>query len=200
MTRWAWVLCSALALCPAVAIAQDGDQDGDQAQEAPGTAAADGAASGDPAAPAPPSTLQQLRDGFANPVTPIDRANATGAPQPEPVAAPVEQETGRDDPFSLDGISQTRPEVAPETAFRPSDARPDKLPEMTLRGIGRMNGDDVPTALIDIKGHGLFIVTENDTVSLQSLSESNNVLRIVEITDISVTVEAGSFGELIVVR
>jgi len=62
-----------------------------------------------------------------------------------------------------------------------------------------MSGDVEPTVLLEVGGLGLFIVREGDTISLQNLP-GDNVLRILEINDISVTVEAGSFGELIVVR
>lgn len=114
-------------------------------------------------------------------------------------AGASDQVTLRNDPFSLDGLTEVLPEGVPLlSGFRPAATRP-ALPAMVLRGIGRMNGDDMPTALLDIKGHGLFIVTENETISLQGVS-NDNVLRIVEINDVSVTVEAGSFGELIVVR
>lgn len=118
----------------------------------------------------------------------------------QPVSA-VDEVPSRDDPFSLDGLTEAMPNSGAPLimGFRPAATLPVKLPSMVLRGIGRMNGDDMPTALLDIKGHGLFIVTENETISLQGIS-NDNVLRIVEINEISVTVEAGSFGELIVVR
>jgi len=106
----------------------------------------------------------------------------------------------RDDPFSLEGIIETPPEVAaPGPDFQPAERRPARLPELNLRGIGRMSGDIEPTVLLEVGGLGLFIVREGDTISLQNLP-GDNVLRILEINDISVTVEAGSFGELIVVR
>ncbi len=106
----------------------------------------------------------------------------------------------RNDPFGLEGIAETKPDIAPPPAgFLPAEKRPPRMPQMTLRGIGRMNTDDLPTALLEIEGFGLFIVTENDTISLQGVA-GDNVMRIVNINDISVTVEAGSFGELIVVR
>lgn len=108
----------------------------------------------------------------------------------------------RDDPFSLEGISEVVPEVvmsAPSAGFRPAEVLPKRMPGMVLRGIGRMSDQDQPTALIEIGKFGLFIVTENDTISLQGLP-GDNVLRIVKITEISVTVEAGSFGELIIIR
>ena len=114
--------------------------------------------------------------------------------------ATVDETPPREDPFGLDGIAETEPEVAPPpVGFKPAQTRPAKIPEMMLTGIGRMNGDDAPTALLDIRGHGLFVVTVGDTISLQGLS-GDNVMRIVQINDISVTVEAGSYGELIVVR
>lgn len=139
----------------------------------------------------------------------VDELEAPAIGAPPVIAVPVsvrpvsvvDEVISRDDPFSLDGLTEVLPKGdAPLVmGFRPAATLPVKLPSMVLRGIGRMNGDDMPTALLDIKGHGLFIVTENETISLQGIS-NDNVLRIVEINEISVTVEAGSFGELIVVR
>ena len=116
---------------------------------------------------------------------------------PEPDAPP---EDARDDPFSLEGIVEAPP--APEStarAFRPAEQRPARLPELTLRGIGRMSRDGEPTVLLEVGQLGMFIVRKGDTISLQNLP-GDNVLRILEVTDISVTVEAGSFDEVIVVR
>lgn len=112
----------------------------------------------------------------------------------------VTEDQPRSDPFGLESIAEKAPQVktAPP-GFRPAETLPDRLPAMTLRGIGRMNGKDHPTALIEVGRFGMFVVKENDTISLQGMN-GNNVMRIVEISDISVTVEAGSFGELIVVR
>jgi len=109
-------------------------------------------------------------------------------------------EDQRDDPFSLEGIVEPPSEAKDRGPdFKPSEQRPARLPELNLRGIGRMSGDVEPTVLLEVGGLGLFIVREGDTISLQNLP-GDNVLRILEINDISVTVEAGSFGELIVVR
>lgn len=107
------------------------------------------------------------------------------------------QEATRKDPFALDSIASAAPEAS--ISFRPAEKRPARMPELHLRGIGRMSGGANPTAMLEVKGAGLFVVEVDDTISLQGVT-GDNVLRIVDISDISVTVEAGSFGELIVVQ
>ncbi|MEM6439095.1 MAG: hypothetical protein AAF763_05255 [Pseudomonadota bacterium] len=76
---------------------------------------------------------------------------------------------------------------------------PERLPLLTLKGVGRSALSDPPTAILEIGSLGTFVVRPGDVLSLQNLP-GENVLRIKSIDDISVTVEAGSFGEIIVVR
>ncbi|MEM9044653.1 MAG: hypothetical protein AAGC81_08145 [Pseudomonadota bacterium] len=111
-------------------------------------------------------------------------------------------EAAREDPFSpetifdqsaTEGVQQSR-----QRRFVPA-AVPQRLPEMRLRGIGRSRSLDPPTVLLEIDGHGIFVVTQGDTVTLQS-SRPENVIRIREITDISVILEVGTFGEVIELR
>lgn len=143
---------------------------------------------------------EELSGGAAVNLSQISQVKDMMPAPAEPADAGTEPTGLRADPFALDGIAQKAPQVKPAPpGFRPAETRPVRLPAMTLRGIGRMNSMDQPTALIEIGQFGLFVVTENDTISLQGLN-GDNVMRIVEISDISVTVEAGSFGELIVVR
>lgn len=130
----------------------------------------------------------------------VAMAQDTSAGDSKQATMAIDNAPPRDDPFGLEGIAETVPGVAPPpVGFRPSQTRPKQIPEMLLRGIGRMFSDAAPTALLDIEGYGTFLVSVNDTISLQGLT-GDNVMRIVEISDISVTVEAGSFGELIVLR
>lgn len=127
-------------------------------------------------------------------------ANQTAAQQPqteEGNAAPL-----RTDPFSPTEVFQNptgQSTEARQRRFVPAANRPSRLPELRLRGIARGVGDASPTVLLEIEGYGTYIVTEGDTISLQNLP-AENVIRIREITKISVIIEAGSFGELIVIR
>lgn len=116
--------------------------------------------------------------------------------------APQQNEQTRSDPFSPETIFEQTPQTdgpAARRRFVPAAARPAQLPELTLRGIGRTGGENSPTVLLEVEGHGMFVVREGDTISLQALP-AENVIRIKEITDISVIVETGSFGELIILR
>lgn len=126
-------------------------------------------------------------------------AQEAAATPPVPEAAKPAQ---RVDPFSPAEVFrdvQGPSTEARQRRFVPAITRPARLPELRLRGIAQGDGDDKPTVLLEIKGYGTYVVTEGDTISLQNLA-SENVIRIKDITRISVIVEAGSFGELIVVR
>ncbi|MEM6932765.1 MAG: hypothetical protein AAF526_04180 [Pseudomonadota bacterium] len=121
--------------------------------------------------------------------------------QAPPSEEPAAQE-GRVDPFSPEPIfdpSATEDlDQSRQRRFIPS-AVPQRLPEMRLRGIGRSKFNDAPTVLLEIESHGIFVVTEGDSITLQS-SRPENVIRIREISDISVVLEVGTFGEVIVLR
>lgn len=129
--------------------------------------------------------------------------SAAGQPAQEPLpAGQVNATSERADPFSPTEVFENPTGVSPEVRqrrFIPSATRPARLPELRLRGIARGVGDESATVLLEIDGYGTYIVTEGDTISLQNLP-AENVIRIREITPISVIIEAGSFGELIVVR
>ncbi|MEM7423511.1 MAG: hypothetical protein AAF334_07290 [Pseudomonadota bacterium] len=111
------------------------------------------------------------------------------------------RERERQDPFSPSDVLRENPQLRDQSRrrFVPSEIRPAALPTLRLKGIGQGNPGQAPTVLLEIDGYGIFIVTEGDTISLQDLP-AENVIRIKEITPISVIVESGSFGELIVVR
>jgi len=121
------------------------------------------------------------------------------------VAAQSDTESGQDaeraDPFSADAVlrSASQAPTSSERRFRPAPSLPEQLPLLTLRGVGRSAVSDPPTAILEIGDLGTFVVRPGDVLSLQNLP-GENVLRIKSIDDISVTVEAGSFGEIIVVR
>ncbi|MEM1275123.1 MAG: hypothetical protein AAGH74_01230 [Pseudomonadota bacterium] len=119
----------------------------------------------------------------------------------EEAQAPTEEAT-REDPFSAETIfDQSATEGAQRSRqrrFVPA-AVPQRLPEMRLRGIGRSRSLDPPTVLLEIANHGIFVVSQGDTITLQS-ARPENVIRIREITDISVILEVGTFGEVIELR
>lgn len=124
-------------------------------------------------------------------------------------AGPVEDEEppsseaadARVDPFSADAVLLAPPTegASRERRFLPAPSLPERLPMLTLKGVGRASFSDPPTAILEVGSLGTFVVRPGDVLSLQNLP-GENVLRIKSIDDISVTVEAGSFGEIIVVR
>lgn len=115
------------------------------------------------------------------------------------------QQDAREDPFSRDTVLNAQPRAGGERAFIPAASLPADVPQLTLLGIARTGGAEALTALLEVKEMGVFVVRAGDAISLQrrrapGASAADDVLRIKRISDQSVTVEAGSFGELIVVR
>jgi hypothetical protein len=73
------------------------------------------------------------------------------------------------------------------------------LPKLSLRGIIVQAKDSSPLALLDITGNGVHMVRIGDEISFNA-SDPKQVLKIQSITRLSVTVEVGTLGDLIVVR
>lgn len=72
------------------------------------------------------------------------------------------------------------------------------IPKMHLKGLINENGKDI-AALIEIENSGTYIVREGDTVGLYE-SGSNSVIRIQKINRLNLVVEAGSLGQVLIVR
>lgn len=88
------------------------------------------------------------------------------------------------------------------------------LPSMRLRGlirsardsagvfgaaVGKKPAESQKAALLEIEGAGVFVVREGDTVGLHDLGRSV-VLKVIRVNELSVVVEAGSLGQVIIVR
>ncbi|MDZ7753593.1 MAG: hypothetical protein U5S82_18600 [Gammaproteobacteria bacterium] len=71
------------------------------------------------------------------------------------------------------------------------------IPRMHLRGLVN-DGTDL-AALLEIENAGIYIVREGDTVGLYEMG-SNAVIRVREINRLNLVVEAGSLGQLFIVR
>lgn len=141
--------------------------------------------------------------------------------------APPEVPTGQDgsggrDPFAItarlqrvstggiEGV-QFVPQAEPVTSR--------ELPRMQLRGLIKASSTTtarqirfsgaspesaaedprLKAALLEIDGAGVYVVREGDTVGLHRLGKSS-VLKIIGVTELSVVVEVGTLGEVIVVR
>lgn len=91
-----------------------------------------------------------------------------------------------------------------ELQFVPSTAKQKKLPKMKLRGVIRgAEGEDGQrssvAALLDIKGSGVFVVREGDTIGLHDLG-LDSVIKVVKVDALSLVVETGTLGQVIIVR
>jgi hypothetical protein len=73
-----------------------------------------------------------------------------------------------------------------------------RVPSIRLSGYAEIEGQP-PLALIEIDQHGTHVVRENDVISLQGGS-GDNVLKVIQVTNLTVSVEVGSLGHVIVVR
>jgi len=102
------------------------------------------------------------------------------------------------DPFAASkslGVESQRQDGGFE--FLPSDGT-QKLPNLKLRGyIGDKDKD--PMALLDVEGRGVFLVRKGDTVGLQ-ISGRHTVIKIKDITNLSIFVEVGTLGQVVIVR
>jgi hypothetical protein len=112
--------------------------------------------------------------------------------------APETPDTGdRRDPFRTSGKMQSEARKAEDgPRFLPGSAG--RVPSIRLSGYAEIEGQP-PLALIEIDQHGTHVVRENDVISLQGGS-GDNVLKVIQVTNLTVSVEVGSLGHVIVVR
>ena len=99
------------------------------------------------------------------------------------------------DPFALGGRAVTN---SGGLRFRPQSAN--SLPELRLRGI--VNGaDGTRVGLLQIGNAHVYMVKAGDTISLRGGgSNSNTVINVREINQLTLIVESGTLGEVIIVR
>jgi hypothetical protein len=139
---------------------------------------------------APPSTVTIKGSGDGP---------AASAPQPRPAPRQPAVRPARD-PFANTKAMQdeaARQAPAGEARFTPgTDNR--NIPELKLKGYIEDRFQS-PIALIEIQGYGVFLVREGDAISLQTRS-GNALLKVQRVTNISVQVEIGSLGQVMVVR
>ncbi len=103
------------------------------------------------------------------------------------------------DPFATTEYLENQ-KISPEPdkrTFRVMDT-PGRLPKMKLKG--HLQGADKETlALLEIEGGEVHLVREGDTVGLHDLGFSG-AIRIRKIDRLHLVIEAGSYGQLIIVR
>lgn len=79
-----------------------------------------------------------------------------------------------------------------------SQDSPSQLPPMIFRGLMQSKGKKL--ALLEVIGLGTFVVKEGDKVGLQQMGDSSAVLHILEINELNLIVETGSYGQQMVVQ
>jgi hypothetical protein len=99
------------------------------------------------------------------------------------------------DPFAATQEMQRR---APRgTEFVPHD-RPDLLPELALRGYAEDDSGKA-VALLEVDGKNTYLVRKGDTISLPR-GGPNQVLKIVEISNLELRIEVGELRRVVIVR
>ncbi|GAB6071118.1 hypothetical protein JCM30760_22150 [Thiomicrorhabdus hydrogeniphila] len=73
-----------------------------------------------------------------------------------------------------------------------------EVPKLTLRGL-ILKSEHEKAAILEVEGLGTYVVREGDTVSIPS-GGMNNVIKVTEIGRLSLLIEVGKLGEVIVVR
>lgn len=69
-----------------------------------------------------------------------------------------------------------------------------RIPNMRLKGIITGSGQQPLTALLEIDGLGVFVVREGDTVGLQGVGNTGDVILVESISRLSLVVRTGSYG------
>jgi len=101
------------------------------------------------------------------------------------------------DPFATSPLIERKGTQPGGPDFRPLAANL-KTPELKLRGIVSGAGGD-RVALLDIFGSDVYLVREGDTISLHG-SGRNTVIKVQEVSYLSLTVAVGTLGEVLIVR
>jgi hypothetical protein len=107
----------------------------------------------------------------------------------------LDQAPGTRDPFSTPGKFVQKAD-AENPHFVPGATA--QVPKLSLRGYAEPRNKP-PVALIEVEGQGVYVVRAGDTIGLTLLGRTS-VLKVQAIEASSVRVEAGSLGQVIVVR
>jgi hypothetical protein len=88
--------------------------------------------------------------------------------------------------------------AGPRTQFRTNNASA-RLPRLKLKGLVQAYGGAEVTALLEVDKVGVYVVHKGDIIGLPN-GGSDSVIKVNEITALSILVEVGSLGQLIIVR
>ena len=75
---------------------------------------------------------------------------------------------------------------------------PQSVPKMQLKGFVN-KGAKKTTALLEVQGAGVYLVSEGDEIGLQAIGQ-NSVLKIIKVDANGVRVQSGQVNQVIVVR
>lgn len=103
------------------------------------------------------------------------------------------------DPFALTTVilGSQNDNTAPALEFTPVIAEA-KIPKLRLKGIINTKGEK--TALLEVAGYDTYVVKENDAIGLPPSKGGTNVIKIKKIDRLSLIVEVGHLGQVIIVR
>lgn len=105
------------------------------------------------------------------------------------------------DPFSFtqEMIQARQGEgVSSPTSFR-SGSVASRLPTLKLKGVISRDSEQSPLALLEIGGEGVYMVSQGDEISFDP-GNPNHVIKVQSIERLSVMVEVGTVGDIMVVR
>lgn len=144
--------------------------------------------------------------GRPDSVAPVDTPVATTAPvgSSVPVSALDRLLLGNQlkgagrDPFGTTARMRERAEVGPEGPRFVPGSGPLAIPKLSLRGFVEKKSRP-PIALIEVEGQGVYLVRTGDTIGV-TIAGRSTVLKVQAIEASSARVEAGSLGQVIVVR
>ena len=74
-----------------------------------------------------------------------------------------------------------------------------KLPKLSLKGVVYKLSKSDPLALLDVAGHGVYMVRLEDEIGFNP-ADPSQVIKIKKINRLNIVVEVGTLGDLIVVR
>lgn len=72
------------------------------------------------------------------------------------------------------------------------------VPKLTLRGL-ILKSEKEKAAILEVEGMGTYVVREGDTISIPD-GGFNNVIKVTQIDRLSLLIEVGKLGEVIIVR
>lgn len=141
------------------------------------------------------------RYGSAYAPTPERAVGHSDSPQPSSAALAWEGQQafvdGMRDPFTVTNEMSAHSLRKLDAKFQPASGV--RLPALKLRGVITRNQNSVPLALLEIGGREVYMVSEGDEISFDS-SAPGQVLKVHNVDRLSVVVEVGTLGDIMVVR